>query len=294
MSAAVATTPAAPSDDLAPRTSRVWTKLRRNRSAWIGGTLVLFFVLMALLAPLLTSFDPNKTNFLLIRKPPSAQNWLGTDELGRDMLARLLYGARASLMAGVVSVVIAVCVGVPIGLLAGWRGGWFDMVVSRATDALLACPFLILAIAFAAVLGPSLTNAMIAIGLSAVPIFIRLARGQAIAVKAEDYIEGARAVGVRDSVILVRHLAPNTLPPILVQSTLFMAQAIILEASLSFLGLGQQPPAASWGSMLNTAKNFMEQAPWMSVSPGIAICLVVLGFNLLGDGLRDALDPKET
>jgi peptide/nickel transport system permease protein len=134
---------------------------------------------------------------------------------------------------------------------------------------------------------------MIAIGLSAIPIFIRLARGQAISVKAEVYIEGARAVGVRDSVILVRHLAPNTLPPILVQSTLFMAQAIILEASLSFLGLGQQPPQASWGAMLNTAKNFMEQAPWMSVSPGIAICLVVIGFNILGDGLRDALDPKE-
>jgi peptide/nickel transport system permease protein len=289
MSAAVAT-----NDDLAPRQSRVWGKLRRNRSAWIGGTIVVTFVLLALLAPLLTSFDPNKTNFLQIRKAPSALNCLGTDELGRDILARLLYGARASLMAGVVSVGIAVAIGVPIGLVAGWRGGWFDMVTSRVTDALLACPFLILAIAFAAVLGPSLTNAMIAIGLSAVPIFIRLARGQAITVKAEDYIEGARAVGVKDRVILMRHLAPNTLPPILVQSTLFMAQAIILEASLSFLGLGQQPPAASWGSMLNTAKNFMEQAPWMSVSPGIAICLVVLGFNLLGDGLRDALDPKET
>jgi peptide/nickel transport system permease protein len=294
VSAAVtARAPAASGDDLAPAASRVWSKLRRSRSAWIGGCIVVVFVLMALLAPLLTSFDPNKTNFLQIRKPPSALNWLGTDELGRDMLARLYYGARASLMAGVVSVVIAVAVGVPVGLLAGWRGGWFDMLVSRVTDALLACPFLILAIAFAAVLGPSLTNAMIAIGLSAVPIFIRLARGQAIAVKTEDYIEGARAVGVRDSVILFRHLAPNTLPPILVQSTLFMAQAIILEASLSFLGLGQQPPAASWGSMLNTAKNFMEQAPWMSVSPGVAICLVVLGFNLLGDGLRDALDPKE-
>jgi peptide/nickel transport system permease protein len=288
MSAAISTT-----DDLAPQTSRVWGKLRRSRSAWIGGTIVAVFVLLALFAPLLTSFDPNKTNFLQIRKAPSALNWLGTDELGRDILARLLYGARASLMAGVVSVVIAVAIGVPVGLIAGWRGGWFDMTVSRFTDALLACPFLILAIAFAAVLGPSLTNAMIAIGLSAVPIFIRLARGQAITVKAEDYIEGARAVGVKDRVILFRHLAPNTLPPILVQSTLFMAQAIILEASLSFLGLGQQPPAASWGSMLNTAKNFMEQAPWMSVSPGIAICLVVLGFNLLGDGLRDALDPKE-
>jgi peptide/nickel transport system permease protein len=284
----------APRDDMPPAASRVLTKLRASRAAWIGGGIVLLFVLMALLAPLIAPFDPNKANFLQIRKAPSAIHWLGTDELGRDILSRLLSGARASLMAGVISVAIAVAIGVPLGLLAGWRGGWFDMGVSRVTDALLACPFLIVAIAFAAVLGPSLANAMIAIGLSAVPVFVRLARGQALSVKTEDYIEGARAVGVRDSLILVRHLAPNTLPPILVQATLFMAQAIILEASLSFLGLGQQPPAASWGSMLNTAKNFMEQAPWMSISPGVAICLVVLGFNLLGDGLRDALDPKET
>jgi peptide/nickel transport system permease protein len=277
-----------------PASSRVWRKLRASRSAWIGGGIVLFFVALALLAPLLAPYDPVRTNFLALRRPPSELHWLGTDELGRDILSRMLHGARASLMAGVVSVVIAVAIGVPIGLIAGWHGGTIDMAISRVTEALLACPFLILAIAFAAVLGPSLTNAMIAIGLSAVPIFIRLARGQALAVKAEDYIEGARAVGVRDSVILWRHVAPNTAPPILVQSTLFMAQAIILEASLSFLGLGQQPPAPSWGSMLNVAKNFMEQAPWMSISPGVAICLVVLGFNLLGDGLRDALDPKET
>lgn len=287
-----ATAPAA--DLLPPPESRIWGKLKRSRSAWIGGTIVTVFVLMAILAPLIAPFDPNKTNFLLIRKPPSALYWLGTDEIGRDILSRLLYGAQASLMAGVVSVLIAVAIGVPLGLASGWYGGWFDMIVSRVTDALLACPFLILAIAFAAILGPSLTNAMIAIGLSAVPIFIRLARGQAISVKAEDYIEGARAVGVKDARILIAHLAPNTLPPVLVQCSLFMAQAIILEASLSFLGLGQQPPQASWGSMLNTAKNFMEQAPWMSISPGVAICLVVIGFNILGDGLRDALDPKES
>lgn len=293
MSVAASAPSAAAPDALPPQASRVWGKLRRSRSAWIGGSIVLFFVALALLAPLIAPHDPLRTNFLAIRKAPSALYWFGTDELGRDILSRMLHGARASLMAGVVSVGIAVAIGVPVGLIAGWKGGWIDMAVSRVTEALLACPFLILAIAFAAVLGPSLTNAMIAIGLSAVPIFIRLARGQAITVKAEDYIEGARAVGVRDQIILWRHVAPNTLPPILVQSTLFMAQAIILEASLSFLGLGQQPPAPSWGSMLNTAKNFMEQAPWMSVSPGIAICLVVLGFNLLGDGLRDALDPKE-
>jgi ABC-type dipeptide/oligopeptide/nickel transport system permease subunit len=268
-------------------------RLARNRSALIGGGLVLVFVLMAVLAPMLPLADPFKSNFLAIRKPPSELYWFGTDELGRDQVSRLFFGAQASLLAGIVSVLIALAIGVPFGLVAGWYGGWIDIVISRVTEALLACPFLILAIAFAAVLGPSLTNAMIAIGLSAVPIFIRLVRGQVINVKAEDFVEGARAVGARDLRLMFCHVLPNTLSPIVVQSTLFMAQAIILEAALSFLGLGQQPPSPSWGQMLNVAKNFMEQAPWMSVAPGVAIFLAVLGFNLLGDGLRDALDPKE-
>jgi peptide/nickel transport system permease protein len=280
-------------DATPPSGQRVLKKLLKNRALLIGGGIVLIFFLLAALAPLIAPFDPNRTNFLAIRRPPSELYWFGTDEIGRDVFSRMLHGAQASLLAGVVSVVVAVAIGVPIGLWAGYVGGWVDAIVSRITDALLACPFLILAIAFAAVLGPSLTNAMIAIGLSAVPVFLRLARGQAIAVKTEDYIEGARAVGVKPAAILFRHVAPNTMAPILVQATLFMAQAIILESALSFLGLGQQPPAASWGSMLNTAKNFMEQAPWMSIFPGIAICLVVFGFNLLGDALRDALDPKE-
>jgi peptide/nickel transport system permease protein len=271
----------------------VLARLIRNKSALLGGGLVLIFVLMAVLAPILPLADPFKSNFLAIRKPPSELYWFGTDELGRDQVARLFFGAQASLLAGIVSVLIAVAIGLPFGLLAGWYGGWIDIVISRVTEALLACPFLILAIAFAAVLGPSLTNAMIAIGLSAVPIFIRLIRGQVMNVKAEDFVEGARAVGARDLRLMFRHVLPNTLSPIVVQSTLFMAQAIILEAALSFLGLGQQPPAPSWGQMLNVAKNFMEQAPWMSVAPGICIFLAVLGFNLLGDGLRDALDPKE-
>ena len=197
-------------------------------------------------------------------------------------------------MAGVVSVPIAALLGVPLGLVAGYAGGWADAVISRITEALLACPFLILAIALGAFLGPSLTNAMIAIGLSATPIFTRLTRGQVLAVKTEDYVEGARAIGLPGVWIVLRYVLPNVLPPILVQSTLAIASAIIAEASLSFLGLGQQPPAPSWGSMLNTAKNFMAQAPWMSLWPGAAIFLIVLGFNLLGDGLRDALDPRET
>jgi ABC-type dipeptide/oligopeptide/nickel transport system permease subunit len=271
----------------------VLARLLRNPAALIGGGLVLLFVLMAVLAPVLPLADPFKSNFLAIRKPPSELYWFGTDELGRDQVSRLFFGARASLLAGIVSVLIAVAVGLPFGLLAGWYGGWIDIVISRVTEALLACPFLILAIAFAAVLGPSLTNAMIAIGLSAVPIFIRLVRGQVMSVKAEDFVEGARAVGARDLRLMFRHVLPNTLSPIIVQSTLFIARAIVLEAALSFLGLGQQPPAPSWGQMLNVAKNFMEQAPWMSVAPGICIFFAVLGFNLLGDGLRDALDPRE-
>ncbi|MCL4747434.1 MAG: ABC transporter permease [Burkholderiaceae bacterium] len=280
-------------EEIAPQRNRVLAKFLRNRSAVAGAAIVLLFVALAVFAPLVSPFDPNKTNFLALRKPPSELYWLGTDEIGRDILSRLIHGGIASLYAGVVSVLIAVAIGVPIGLAAGWYSGWVDATISRATDALLAVPFLILAIALAAALGPSLVNAMIAIGLSQVPIFVRLARGQTLAVKNEDYVEGARAVGVADAMILVRHVAPNVFPPVLVQATLTVATAIIAEASLSFLGLGQQPPAPSWGSMLNTAKNFLEQAPWMSLSPGVAIFLVVLGFNLLGDGLRDALDPRE-
>lgn len=274
--------------------NRAFEKFLRNRSAVAGAILVLLFVGLAVLAPLIAPFDPSKTNFVALRQPPSLTYWFGTDEIGRDILSRVMHGGVASLYAGVVSVLIAVLIGVPIGLVAGWYGGWTDAAISRATDALLAVPFLILAIALAAALGPSLVNAMIAIGLSQVPIFVRLARGQTLVVKSEDFVEGARAVGVADAMILARHVAPNILPPVLVQATLTVAAAIIAEASLAFLGLGQQPPAPSWGSMLNTAKNYLEQAPWMSLSPGAAIFLVVLGFNLLGDGLRDALDPRES
>ena len=285
---------AAPQDELGTRAPRrALVKFRSNKSAMAGGAIVGFFILCALLAPCLTPYDPLKTSFSLVRKAPSAEHWLGTDEIGRDLLARILYGARASLLAGVISVSIAVLVGAPLGLIAGYRGGWTDTVISRATEALLAVPFLVLAIALSAFLGPSLFNAMIAIGLAAVPIFVRLARAQALQVKAEDYVEGARAIGLPDRWIMIRYVAPNAFAPVLVQATLTIAQAIIVEASLSFLGLGQQPPNPSWGSMLNVAKNFMTQSPWMSVWPGAAIFLAVLGFNLLGDGLRDALDPKE-
>lgn len=273
--------------------SRAWRKLKANKGAVIGCFIIMFFTLLAICAPLLPIADPNATSWTAIRKAPSAMHWLGTDDIGRDILSRMIWGTQASLMAGVISVAIAVAVGVPLGLIAGYFGGWIDMIISRITDALLAMPFLITAIALAAFLGPSLTNAMIAIGLSAMPIFIRLTRGQALAVKTEDYVEGARSIGLRHFSILTRYILPNVLAPILVQATLTVAAAIIAEAALSFLGLGQQPPAPSWGSMLNVAKNFLSQAPWMAISPGAAIYLVVIGFNLLGDGLRDALDPRE-
>ncbi|MHA6732179.1 ABC transporter permease [Devosia sp. A369] len=273
--------------------SRAWAKFKSNRSALIGGVVVVFFCVMALLAPILPIADPTATDWALVRKAPSAANWFGSDEIGRDIFSRMLWGARASLMAGVISVLIAVAVGVPLGMVAGYFGGWTDQIIARVTDAMLAMPFLILAIALAAFLGPSLTNAMIAIGLSAVPVFVRLARGQVMSVKTEEYVDAARALGLGHRRILWRYVLPNIFPPLLVQATLTIATAIIAEASLSFLGLGQQPPHPSWGAMLSTAKNFLAQAPYMAIWPGLAIFMVVMGFNLLGDGLRDALDPRD-
>jgi peptide/nickel transport system permease protein len=271
---------------------RALRKLMRRKAAVFGLCVVTLFVLVAVLAPWIAPYDPVKTSWTAIRKAPSALHWFGTDENGRDILSRIVHGASASLRAGVISVSIAVALGVPIGLLAGYRGGWIDAIISRVTDAMLACPFLILAIAMAAFLGPSLRNAMIAIGISATPIFVRLARGATMATMVEDYVEAARAVGNPRWRIALRHVLPNIVPPVLVQATLAIAMAIIAEASLSFLGLGQQPPAPSWGSMLNAAQRFLGQAPWMAIFPGLSIFVVVLAFNLLGDGLRDALDPK--
>jgi len=267
-------------------------RLARRGGAMLGFAVVVFFVLLALLAPWIAPYDPVATNWSAIRAAPSAAHWFGGDELGRDVLSRIVWGTRASILAGVVSVSISLALGVPIGMLAGYVGRWIDSLISRITDAMLACPFLILAIALAAFLGPSLTNAMIAIGISATPIFIRLTRAQVLNAKAEDYVEAARALGNPHLRIVLRHIFPNIVAPLIVQATLAIAAAVIAEASLSFLGLGQQPPAPSWGSMLNTARNYVDQAPWMAVWPGLSIFLLVLSFNLLGDGLRDALDPR--
>jgi peptide/nickel transport system permease protein len=274
------------------RRPSVLRRLLRRPPAVIAMAMVAAFVVIALAAPHVAPYDPIKQNFLAIRKAPSDAYRLGTDEVGRDVLSRLVWGARASLLAGVIPVTIALVVSVPLGLLSGCAGGWLDGLIMRITDAMLAIPFLIVAIALAAFLGPSLTNAMIAIGISATPVFIRLTRAQVLAAKSEDYVEAARALGNPHLRIALRHIFPNIVAPLIVQATLAIAAAVIAEASLSFLGLGQQPPAPSWGSMLNTARNYVDQAPWMAIWPGVSIFLLVLSFNLLGDGLRDALDPR--
>ena len=293
--AAVAGTPpiVAPAVHSAARAHPLRRLLARPAAA--AGVIVIgVFVVAAVLAPLIAPYDPIATNFAAVRKAPSAAHWFGTDEIGRDVLSRVIFGARASLEAGVLSVLISLAIGVPAGLLAGYAGGKVDMLISRVTDALLACPFLILAIALAAFLGPSLANAMIAIGISATPVFVRLTRGTTLAVRSEDYVLAARAIGNPPWRIALLHVLPNIVPPLLVQATLAIAAAVIAEASLSFLGLGQQPPQPSWGSMLNTAKNYIDNAAWMAIWPGVSIFLLVLSFNLVGDGLRDALDPRHS
>lgn len=267
-------------------------RFRGRPAAVLGFVVIVLFIAVAIAAPLIAPYDPVATSWTAIRKAPSMQHWMGTDENGRDVLSRVVFGARASLLAGVVSVLIAAGVGVPVGLLAGFAGGWVDAVIGRVVDAMLACPFLILAIALAAFLGPALTNAMVAIGVTAAPVFARVARSATMDTMTYDYVEAARAVGNPPWRVALRHVAPNIVPPVLVQATLAIALAIIAEASLSFLGLGQQPPAPSWGSMLNAAQRFLSQAPWLAVFPGAAIFLAVLAFNLIGDGLRDALDPR--
>ena len=274
-----------------PRARAIRALLLR-KAAVFGLLLIMLFTGLALLAPLTAPYDPTAQSWANVRKAPSLAHWFGTDEVGRDVLSRLLYGARASLVAGGISIAIALSIGAPLGMIAGYLGGFVDALLSRLTDAMLAIPFLILAIALAAFLGPSLGNAMIAIGVSTAPIFVRLTRAQVMTVKVEDYVEGARAVGNPRWRIAVVYILPNIVPALLVQATLSIAAAIIAEASLSFLGLGQQPPAPSWGSMLNSAQRFLASAPWLAIWPGIAIFLTVLSFNLVGDGLRDALDPR--
>jgi len=274
------------------RRYQVVRRLVRRPATMIAAGVVLAFIGIALGAAHLAPFDPTATDFAAVRKAPSAVHLLGTDEVGRDVLSRLIWGARASLLAGVIPVTLAVSLSIPLGLLAGYTGGWLDSWMMRLNDAMLAIPFLIVAIALAAFLGPSLRNAMIAIGIASLPTFVRLARGTVLALKTEDYVEAARALGCSRPRIAGRHILPNMLPPLIIQSSIAVAAAIIAEASLAFLGLGQQPPAPSWGSMLNAAQRYLSQAPWMALYPGLTIFAIVMALNVLGDGLRDALDPR--
>lgn len=263
-----------------------------NRFAVVGLAILLTMVVLAVFAGLVTQYSPTKTDFGALQQAPSPKHIMGTDDLGRDVYSRVLYGARVSLAAGLISVSIALIGGGLIGLISGYFGGRLDEVLMRLVDAMLAFPFLVLAIALAAVLGPSLQNTMIAIGIVTAPVFARLVRGQVLAERPKEYVQAAFALGVGDSRIMVRHLLPNIMGPLIVQVSLSTANAILAEATLSFLGLGIQPPTPSWGSMLNAARGYLAYAPWMALFPGLAIFLAVLSFNLIGDGLRDALDPR--
>ncbi|MCL6521695.1 MAG: ABC transporter permease [Firmicutes bacterium] len=279
------------------RSARLGLALRRfarNRLAVFGAVVVLLLVVTAALAPWLAPHSPYAQDYQALLQPPSAAHPLGTDDLGRDELARLIYGARISLEAGLISVGLAVAIGLPLGLFSGYVGGfWDEVVIGRLTDAMLAFPSLILALAIAAVLGPNLTNAMVAIGISMAPNYVRLIRGQVLAEREREYVEASRALGAGVGRQIFRHILPNVLSPLLVQASLGVASAVIAEASLSYLGLGTQPPTPSWGSMLRTAQGYLTTAPWLSYYPGLAIFLVVLAINLVGDGLRDLLDPRQ-
>jgi peptide/nickel transport system permease protein len=290
---ATAVLPAAAALEPAAGLRRGWRRVLRRPASVIGGVIVIVFVALALGAPWIVRTDPIATDWSQIRKAPSVAHPFGTDDLGRDMLARVVWGSRVSMQAGVFSILLAIAVGVPLGLVAGYYRGALDQVVMRLTDAWLAFPFLILAIGLVTIMGPSLTNATIAIGLGATPTYIRLTRGLVLATAAEDYVQGARALGARDLRLMARHILPNIFSSLLVQATVAIPIAIIAEAVLSFLGLGVQPPTPSWGTMLNAAQQFLESAPWMAWWPGLAIFVLTLSFNLAGDGLRDLLDPKD-
>ena len=271
---------------------RMLRRLRRRPMA-VGGMVVAgLFVLAALFAPVLAPYDPADTNFDAVLQGPSAEHLMGTDDLGRDVLSRIIYGARASLAAGVLATLLALVVAVPIGLVAGYYRGWWDPVISRMTDVVLAFPFLILAVGMAAIFGPSLRNVVIALGVTAIPWIVRVTRGEALALREQEFVRAAIANGAGDRTILARHLLPNMAGTLLVQATVWIPQAIIGEATLSFLGLGVQPPTPSWGSMLSAAQPFIALDAWLAIFPGLAIFLCTLSFNLLGDGLRDVLDPK--
>lgn len=279
-----------------PRGRRIATMrsfARRNPRMLVGGGMVLVWLMLALFAPFVAPYDPIKVNVLDSLLPPGGAHWLGTDDLGRDVLSRVIWGSRISLSVGVISVSIGFFVGVTLGLAAGYLGGTFDLLIMRLIDALLAFPGLVLAIAITAALGPQIQNAMIAIGIVAIPAYTRLTRGQVLSIRARDFIVAARTIGAPPLRIVLRHIFPNVTNALVVQATLSTAFAILAEAALSFLGLGPQPPNPSWGQDINYSQRYLANLKWwMSAGPGIAIFTAVFAFNFLGDALRDALDPR--
>jgi peptide/nickel transport system permease protein len=290
----IAETSAAKTGQMASDSSlrRKWAKLKRNKAALLGGVLIIIYVLSALLAPVLFSGNPSAPNLINSLEPPSIRDPLGTDELGRSILGRIIYGSRISLIIAVGVVFVGLICGIPLGLVSGYYGGKIDFIIQRATDAMLAFPGFLLALALVAVMGVGIKNTVISIGVSMIPMYIRLVRGCVLAIREEVYVEAARAVGTRDANILLRHILPNVMVPITVQTSLSMGTAILFAAGLGFLGIGVQPPTPEWGAMLGSARSYLFHAPHVATFPGIAIFLAVLSFNLLGDGLRDALDPR--
>jgi ABC-type dipeptide/oligopeptide/nickel transport system permease subunit len=274
------------------RLRRFWRKLKRNRAAMAGAVMLLVYLLGALLAPLLFRGSPSAPNLINALEPPSLKDPLGTDELGRSILVRIVYGARVSLLVAIGVVAVGLVIGVPVGLVSGYFGGRIDFLIQRATDTLLAFPGFLLALALVSVLGVGLENTVISIGISMIPLYIRLVRGCVLSVREEVYVEAARAAGTRNGMILLRHILPNVMVPITVQTSLSMGTAILFAAGLGFLGIGVQPPTPEWGAMLGSARGYIFNAPHVATFPGIAIFIAVLSFNLLGDGLRDALDPR--
>ncbi|WP_128895555.1 nickel transporter permease [Longirhabdus pacifica] len=269
-----------------------WRKFRKNKLALFGAITVIFFIILGILSPWIAPQGINDQNMANTLQAPSSSHLLGTDDFGRDVLSRIIHGARISLWVGFLSVVGSIVMGCLLGILAGYYGRWVDTIISRLFDIMLAFPSILLAITIVAVLGPSLQNALIAIAIINVPNFGRLIRSKVLSVKQEEYIMAAKAIGMKDSRLLMKHILPNSISPIIVQGTLSIGTAIIEAAALGFLGLGAQPPQPEWGQMLAESKAYITTAPWTMIFPGLAIMLTVLGFNLMGDGLRDALDPK--
>ena len=269
-----------------------WRTLRKNKLAMVGLAIIIFFVVIAAFAPLIAPYPYDQGELVMKNKPPSEEHWFGTDYNGRDVLSRVVYGARISLWVGTFSVIGSVVAGTILGLLAGYYGRWIDMIISRVFDIMLAFPSILLAIAIVAILGPSLQNALLAIAIINIPTFGRLVRSRVLSLKEEEFVMAARAIGMKDSRILMQHILPNSLAPIIVTGTMGIATAIIEAAALGFLGLGAQAPEPEWGKMLSDSRQYIQKAPWTVIFPGLSIMLTVLGFNLIGDGLRDALDPR--